>query len=159
MTIFISQENEKIIKKTYIKLQSGAKLLRQNRKSIFQWKNPSPPNQCCWQIFRLLTTKLGQIQHWYWGVRGRIWNLKNWVISWIYWIFNFCLNKFCPGLYLRKIYGSWIDFCCFVFKTELINNSGLYFCLCLFPIHINLFEPSVCSIVVQFLQFLDPFHL
>ena len=32
------------------------------------------------------------------GVRGRIWNLKNSVISWIYWIFKFCLNKFCPGL-------------------------------------------------------------
>ena len=66
---------------------------------FFSEKTPLPPNQCCWQSFRLLTTKLGQIQHWYWGVRGRIWNLKNWVISWIYWIFNFCLNKFCPGLW------------------------------------------------------------
>ena len=62
------------------KLQSWTKLLRQNRKSIFQWKTPLPPNQCCWQSFRLLITKIGQIQHWYWGrgrVRGRIWNLKN----------------------------------------------------------------------------------
>ena len=47
-------------------------------------KSPLPPNQCCWQRFRLLTTKLAHIQHWYWGARGRIWNLKNWVISWIY---------------------------------------------------------------------------
>ena len=61
-------------------------------------KTPLPLNQCCWQTFRLSTTKLGHIQHWYWGVRGRIWNLKSWVISWISWIFNFCLNKFCPGL-------------------------------------------------------------
>ena len=65
---------------------------------FFREKTPLPPNQCCSQSFRLLATKLGQSQHWYWGVMGRIWNLKNWVISWIYWIFNFCLNKFCPGL-------------------------------------------------------------
>ena len=65
---------------------------------FFREKTPLPPSQCCWQSFRLLATKLGQSQHWYWGVRGRIWNFKNWVISWIYWIFNFCLNKFCPGL-------------------------------------------------------------
>ena len=26
------------------------------------------PNQCCWQNFRLLTTTLGQIQHWYWQI-------------------------------------------------------------------------------------------
>ena len=65
---------------------------------FFSEKAPLPPNQCCWQSFRLLTAKLDQIQHGYWGVRGEIWNLKNWVISWIYWIFNFCLNKFGPGL-------------------------------------------------------------
>ena len=79
-------------------LQSWAKLLRQNRNLFFSEKTPLPPNQCCSQSFRLLTTKLGQIQHWYWGVKGRIWNLKNWVISWIYWILNSCVNKFCPGL-------------------------------------------------------------
>ena len=61
-------------------------------------KSPLPPNQCCCQSLRLLTTKLGQIQNWYWGLRGRIWNLKNWVISSHSWIFNFRLNKFCPGL-------------------------------------------------------------
>ena len=64
-------------------------------------KNLLHPNQRCSQSFRLLTTKLGQIQHWYWSVRGEggggDWNLKNWVISWIYWIFSLCLNKFCPG--------------------------------------------------------------
>ena len=58
-----------------------------------------PPNQCCWQSLRLLTTKFGQIQHWLCGVRGRIWNLKNWVISSISWTFNFRLNKFCSGLW------------------------------------------------------------
>ena len=50
---------------------------------FFREKTPLPPNQCCLQSFRLLATKLGQSQHWYWGVMGRIWNLKNWVISWI----------------------------------------------------------------------------
>ena len=31
-------------------------------------------NQCCWQIFRILTTTLGHIQHWYWqiNVLGKI---------------------------------------------------------------------------------------
>ena len=64
---------------------------------FFSEKNLLHPNQRCSQSFRLLTAKLGQIQHWYWSVRGRIWNLKNWVISWIYWIFKLCLNKFCSG--------------------------------------------------------------
>ena len=77
--------------------KSWTELLRQNRRSIFQWKNPSPPNQCCSQRFRLLATKLGQIQHWYGGVRGRICNLKNWVIYWIYWIFNFVSTSFVQG--------------------------------------------------------------
>ena len=66
---------------------------------FFSEKNPLPPNQCFSQSFRLLATKLGQIQHWYREVKGRIWNLKSWGISLIYWIFNFCLNKFCPGLW------------------------------------------------------------
>ena len=63
-------------------LQSLTKLLRQNRKFIFQSKKtpltspPPTPIQCCSQSFRLLTTNPGQIQHWYWGVRQRIWNLK-----------------------------------------------------------------------------------
>ena len=84
-------------------LQSLTKLLRQNRKFIFQSKKtpltspPPTPIQCCSQSFRLLTTNPGQIQHWYWGVRQRIWNLKNCVICWIYWIFNFCVDKFSPG--------------------------------------------------------------
>ena len=60
-------------------LQSWTKLSRQNRKSIFQWKTPLPQNQCCWQRFRLLTTKLDQIQHWYWGLRGEfgIWTIES----------------------------------------------------------------------------------
>ena len=66
---------------------------------FFREKTPLPPNQYCSQSFRLLATKLGQSQHWYWGVRGRFWNLKNWIMSWICWIFNFCLNKICPGLW------------------------------------------------------------
>ena len=66
---------------------------------FFSEKTSLPQNQCCWKSFRPLTTKPGQIQHWIWRVRGRNWNLKNWVISWIYWIFNFCRNKFCPGLW------------------------------------------------------------
>ena len=66
---------------------------------FFREKTPLPPSQCCWQSFRLLATKLGQSQHWYWGVWGRFWNLKNWIMSWICWIFNFCLNKFCPELW------------------------------------------------------------
>ena len=66
---------------------------------FFREKTPLPPSQCCWQSFRLLATKLGQSQHWYWGVWGRFWNLKNWIMSWICWIFNFCLNKICPGLW------------------------------------------------------------
>ena len=41
-----------------------------------------------------METILGQIQYWYWRVRLIIWNLKNGVISWIYWIFKFCLKKF-----------------------------------------------------------------
>ena len=74
--------------------------LGQNCWEKIEWKkNPVPQNQCCWQSFRLLTKELGQIQHWYWRVRGRIWNLKNWVISWIYLVFSFCLNKFCSGLW------------------------------------------------------------
>ena len=71
---------------------------------FFNEKTPLPPNKCNWQNFRLLTTKLVQIQHCYWRVRGRIWDFKHWVISWIYRIFNFCLNKFCPGL--REIFKT-----------------------------------------------------
>ena len=66
---------------------------------FFSQKTPLPSNQCCSQSFQLLAAKLGHIQHYYWRVRRRIWNLKKWVISWIYWIFNFCLNKFYPWLW------------------------------------------------------------
>ena len=66
---------------------------------FFREKTPLSQNQCCSQSFRRLATKLGQSQHWYWGVKERIWNLKNWIMSWIWWIFNFCLNKICPGLW------------------------------------------------------------
>ena len=42
-------------------------------------KTTLPPNQCCWQNLRLLITKLGQIQHWYLGVRGEfgIWKIQS----------------------------------------------------------------------------------
>ena len=86
-----------VFSKNINNIKSWTELLRQNRRSIFQWKNPSPPNQCCSQRLRLLATKLGQIQHWYSGVRGRICNLKNWVIYWIYWIFNFVSTSFVQG--------------------------------------------------------------
>ena len=51
-----------VFSKNINNLQSWAKLLRQNRKSIFQSKTPLPLNQCCSQSFELLATKLGQIQ-------------------------------------------------------------------------------------------------
>ena len=70
-------------------------LMRQNRKFFFNEKTPVLPNQCCLQRFGLFETKFGQIQHWYWVLR---WSLKNGVISWMYWIFKFCLNKFCQYL-------------------------------------------------------------
>ena len=46
-------------------------------KNVFLSENtPLAPDQCCSQGFGLLTTKLGQLQHWSRGVRGRIWSLK-----------------------------------------------------------------------------------
>ena len=30
--------------------------------------------------------------------------MKSWALSWTYWCYNFCLNKFCPGLQLKLIY-------------------------------------------------------
>ena len=65
---------------------------------FFSEKTLLPWNGWCLQSCRLLTTKLGLIQHWYCGLRGRICNLKTSVFFWIYWIFNFYLNKFCPRL-------------------------------------------------------------
>ena len=43
---------------------------------FFSEKVPLPKNQCCWQSFRLLTTKLVQIQHWSWEKGGEFWIWK-----------------------------------------------------------------------------------
>ena len=86
--------------KTSITYNLGKKCWDKKEFFFFQWKTPFPLNQCYLQSFRLLTKKLDQFQHWYKGKRGRICNLKNWDSSWIYWIFNFSLNKFYLGFYL-----------------------------------------------------------
>ena len=46
---------------------------------FFIEKSPVHPNQCFMQSFMLLSTKLGQIQHWYWGQAGEfdIWKIKS----------------------------------------------------------------------------------
>ena len=73
-------------------LQPWTKLLRQNRKSIFQWKN----------LFSLKSMLFG------WRIR----NFKNWNISWAGWILNFCLKIFCPGLLLCNIWMFFYKFLC-----------------------------------------------
>ena len=110
-------------------LQRWTKLFRQNRKSIFLWKNPLP-NPCCSQSSRLLATKLGQIQHSFREVKGKFWNLKNWAISLIYCIFNFCLNKFCPGLYLHSFPYALLH-SEFSPVSLFLLISGTAFCLCI----------------------------
>ena len=63
MVKFCIYQDFVFIRNLELALQSWTKLLRQNRKSIFQEKNPSPPNQCYLQSFSLLITKPYQIQH------------------------------------------------------------------------------------------------
>ena len=54
---------------------------------FFREKSPLPPNQCCSQSFRLLATKLGQIQHWYRG--GKCENLEFEILSHFLNLLNF----------------------------------------------------------------------
>ena len=65
---------------------------------FFSERTSLPSNQYCSQSCRLFRTKFFQIQDWYGWVRIRTWNLKNWDISWIYWILNFFLKTVFPGL-------------------------------------------------------------
>ena len=66
-------------------------------------KTPLSPSLCHLLSCGHLTRNLGLVQHWYSSVRGVIQNLKNWFISWTYWVFNFYLNNFCSGFQDSKI--------------------------------------------------------
>ena len=68
--------------------------------TFFSEKPLSPQINIVCKALSFWQKKICQIQHCYRGIRWRIWNLKNWAISWIYWISNFCLNKLSPGLWL-----------------------------------------------------------
>ena len=72
--------------------------------------NPSLPKSMLPAKFRLLTKKLAQIQYWYKGVSGRIWNLKNRAIFWIYWIFKLLSQQV-----FSRIVGN--------FQNINVNNS------------------------------------
>ena len=72
---------------------------------FFSEKTLLLPSQFCLQTFSLLTTILGQIQHWHSGIWGRNWNLKNWVISWFYWISTFVWTSFVQDCSYSRLYS------------------------------------------------------
>ena len=73
------------------------------------------------------STKRGQIEHWYKGIKGRIWNLKNWIISLIYWFLNFYLNTFlqgCSKKILKKRNETFPLMNYFIWKLEWVSNRA-----------------------------------
>ena len=52
-----------VFSKNINNLQSWTELFFSEKTPLPPEKTPLPPSQCCWQSYRLLATKLGQIQH------------------------------------------------------------------------------------------------
>ena len=73
-------------------LQIWTNLLKRKRKSLFHWKNPCLPNQCCFQRFELMETKMTLIANVFNFFRlfvcKVLWE-KGKIFQWIIWVFLF----------------------------------------------------------------------
>ena len=83
-------------------LQSWTKLLQQNKKSVFQWKNsltPPPQINVVREVLRFLQQNLGRFNTNIGASWGEfwIWKIKPFFVFTGF--STFCLSKFCPRLW------------------------------------------------------------